>query len=239
MSNVIKLPALNSEIEIAPDWIAARDQIVAEASGLVSVKDDSAFKLAGDMLRKITKTSNAMEAFRKQYAEPYAEAVKIIKGAADTAREPLEKAKARVQMMLNRYAEEQQRRAEEERKRIEEEQRRQIEAQLAAQEKARQEAETLGLDEPEPQEVALVVELATVVEQPRADSVRVQTDVAWTLADEEKVDRAFLTIDSRKVNEYVRANKDRIAKAIKDDPAQADKIAPGLVFEIKTKVISR
>ncbi len=239
MSNVIKLPALDNQIEIAPDWIAARDEIVAAAAVVKTIEHDADFRAAGDILRKLTKTSNAMEAFRKQYAEPYAEAVKIIKGAADTAREPLERAKARIQQALNRYAEEQQRKAEAERKRIEEEQRRAVEAQLAEQERARKEAEELGLDEPEPLEpVAPVAELPAV-QAPHAEAVRVQTDVSWEVTDEERVDRAFMAVDPRKVNEWVRANKERIIEAIKEDAGQGAKLLAGIKLEVKTKVISR
>lgn len=239
MSNIIKLPVLESSIEIAPDWIAARDQLVTDSAKIKSVADDASFNAAGELLKKITKTSNAMEAFRKKYAEPYAEAVKTIKGAADTAREPLEREKARIQTALNRYAAEQQRRAEEARKRLEEEHQRAIEKQLAEQDRARKEAEAIGLDEPAPVEPEAPVQTLPEVSAPKSDAVRVQSDVAWECMDEEKVDRAFLSLDSRKVNEYVRANKDRIMEAIKSDSTQADRLLFGIKFEIKTKVISR
>jgi hypothetical protein len=239
VSNVIQLPKLLPQIEIAPDWISARDQLLEDATGIADVNDDAAFAAAGELLRRLTKTSNAMEAFRKQYAEPYAEAVKIIKGAADTAREPLEKAKNRIQTAMNRYAEQQARLAEEERKRAEEEQRREVERRLAEQERARSEAEALGLDVPEMPPIEVTTETLPARVAPKADAVRVQQDVTWEVADEERVNRAFLSIDARKVNEWVRANKERVLEAMKDDEASGSRMLEGIVLKVKTKVISR
>lgn len=236
---VIKLPALDQEITIAPDWIAARDQIITDAASIPAVTDDQAFKLAAELLRRITKTSNAMEAFRKQYAEPYAEAAKTIKRAADDAREPLEKAKARIQAQLNSYAAEQKRQAESERKRIEAEQRAEVERRIFEQEKTAAEAEELGLPAPEAAPIEQPPADLPVISPPKADAVRVQVDVAWAAADEEKIDRAFLSLDPKKINEYARANKERIVAIIKDDAAAATTILTGIVFKVQTRVISR
>lgn len=238
--SVIKLPTIPSEVTIAPDWIKARDELVEEVAGFEAIESAGDFDDAGELLRKITKTSNAMERFRKDMTAPLTEASRVVKKAADTAREPLEKAKNMIQQLLNRYAAEQDRRRREEQARIEAEQRKAIEAQIAKQEEDREIADELGLDlSDEPPPIPEVPAIIPQVEAARADGVRVQKNVVWEVADEGDIPRAFLILDPRKVNGYMAQHKDEIMKVLEEKPEHEGSFVPGLHFRIETKVISR
>ncbi len=238
--SIIKLPTIPSEVTIAPDWIAARDELVEEVVGFEAIESAGDFDDAGELLRKITKTSNAMERFRKDMTAPLTEATRVVKKAADAAREPLEKAKAMLQQLLNRYAAEQDRKRREEQARIEAEQRKAIEAQLAKQEQERENADDLGIDlDDEPAPAPEVPAIIPQVEAARSDGVRVQKNVAWEVTDEGAIPRVFLILDPRKVNGYMAQHKDEIMKVLEEKPEHEGSFVPGLRFRIETKVISR
>lgn len=240
MSNLIKLPELPKAVEISTDWITKRDEIVTAAAKITAIDTPDQFEAASELLRALTKTSNKMEAFRKEYAEPFAESVKVIKAASDEARKPLENAKLSIQNKLNRYAADQQRKQDEERKRIEAEQRRAIEEQLAKQQAQQAAADDLGLDDtPADVEPVKTPIIMPVVAAPRADAVRVQTDLAWTVTNEDAVPGAFKVVDSVKVNAWKKLNQDRAIQQIKDNDGKPLELVPGIMFEVKTKVISR
>jgi hypothetical protein len=235
----IRFPDLPQSVEIAPKWIEARDAILTEVEAIAAVADAETFEAGSELLRRITKTSNALEKFRKEFAEPFAEAARLVKRAADTAREPLEVAKGRLQNLLARYATEQQRKADEERKRIEAEQRAAIEKQMAERAAAEAAAADLGIDElpPEPEIVAPVIIPET--SRARADAVRVQESVEWEVIDEGAVPVAFKMVDDRRINGWLAQNKDLVRKTLKDEPYKSGDLVPGIRFEIKTKVMSR
>lgn len=239
-NKVIKLPEIPAEITIAPDWLATRAEIIEAASAVALIETGEDFDAAGELLRRITKTSNAMERFRKDMTAPLTEASRVVKRAADTARKPLEDAKARLQQLLNAYAAEQQRKAEEERRRIEAEQRRAVEEQLARQQAEQEAADALGFDEPdEPLPEPEVPAIVPQVDRARADAVRVQESIDWEIVDEGAIPRAFLALDPRRVNGFVAQHKDRIRELVKEQPDEAAKLVPGIAFRIETKVISR
>lgn len=237
---IVRIPNLPSEVTITPDWLTLRAELIEAAAGIATVETPEAFDAAGELLRKITKASNAMEKFRKEYADPYNEAVRTIKKAADAAREPLEAAKAKLQGGLNAYAAEQQRKAEAERKRIEEAQRKEVERQMAERAAAVEEAAELGLEdelpEPVPVEVPAII---PQIDRARADAVRVQETVAWEAVNEDEIPEAFKTFDPRKVNAWLAGNKEQVKAALQADKTAGDKVIPGLRFRIDTKVISR
>lgn len=237
--NIIHLPNVSSEIEISKDWIAERDSILAEAGKINSIQTKEAFAEGGDLLKRITKTSNAMERFRKDFAEPYQDAVKLIKRASDLARKPLEDAKNELQGLLNAYAAEQARKAADERQRIEAQQRKAIEAQIEAQRKAEDAADALGLDEPAPVPEPVAPVIVPKEERARADTVRVSESVTWNVRDEDAIPSAFKMLDPRKVNAWAAMNKDRVMRELKDAPEKAGAFVPGIEFRIETKVISR
>lgn len=238
-AKLIKLPEVPKEISIRADWLEAREALVLEVGQITAIETTESFEAAGDLLRRVTKTSNAMEKFRKDFADPFAEAAKAIKRASDAARDPLERVKERLQRMLNSYAEDQQKKRAEEQRRIELENRKVIERQLAERAKAEAEADELGLEDLPEAAPVVVPAVIPETERPRAEAVRVQETVAWDIADEGAVPAAFKVVDRVKVNGWLAQNKDLVRQTVKDDPEKAAALIPGIVFRIETKVISR
>lgn len=224
-TNIIRLPKLDTEITISRDWIAERDKLVMQAKPLATIDSDGDYSMAGEVLSQITKTSNAMEKFRKDYSQPYLEAQRAIKRGADDAREPLEECKRSVQSAMSKYQAEQRRKAEEERKRIEAERQAEIEKQIA-------EADALGLEpeieEPEP---------LPVVAAPRSNAVRVQKVITWEVVDEEQVPANLKAVDSVKVNGYKSMNKDRIFT--KAESGGGEFVCLGIKWKVEDKIIAR
>lgn len=230
---IIRLPALMQEIQLSSEWIVNRNKLVAESAGVEVVADQASYDGACKMLSDLTKLSNALESMRKKLAEPFREADKTIKSAADHAREPLEAEKERLKQLTAKYAEEQRKAAAAERERIEAEQRMQIEAQLAK----RQDEIELGLAGEEETFQPKIETIAPVVEAPRSVAARVIERVVWECVNEDVVPRNYLALDPRKVNEYVRRNGDWLKQMIAD--GKGAKMVDGLVFAIKTDVAAR
>lgn len=243
---VVKLPEVVSEVKINGEWIAERDELIALSNAVVAIKDKGDFGLAGDYLKHITKTSNKLESLRKEIAEPFRNAAELIKKAADKARAPLEEAKMRLQCIMNEFAMAQARKAEEERKAIEEAQRKAIAEQATKAEEERKKAEAEAADDPlagdlpEPEPFQPVIPtIAPTVEKAKADSVRVMETLVFTVTDFDAVPRAMCTPDERKIRGWMMQCKDSIIKTLKENPAEAAKLMPGVKFSIETKVSSR
>ena len=236
---VIKLPALQKEIEIAQDWLVSRDAIVAKAAAITKIESNAAYDEASFLLSQITKASNAMEDMRKQLSKPFTAAASCIKDAADEARQPLEDIKAALKSALAAYAEAQRKAQEAERKRIEAEQRAEIERQHAEQEAQRVAAEELGVEEsPEEKVFTPVVTVpAPTIQAPRSSAARIVEKITWSIVDEDKVPRGFMIVDPRRINDHVRTHGDHIKQSTKD--GQGSTLIPGIKFEITTDVSAR
>lgn len=224
-NNTITLPKLDTEITLSKDWLAERDQLILQAAEVI-VDDNDTYNMAGEILSRITKTSNAMESFRKDYSKPYLDAQRLIKHGADDARESLEDAKKRLQTDMSKYQAEQRRKADAERKRIEEENRAAIERQVA-------ESEELGL---EPEIVEPVVKVPQVA-VPKSNAVRVQQTIGWEIIDEDAVNAALKVVDTRKVNAYKSMYKDAITKKCK--AGHGEYTLNGIKWVLTDKIIAR
>lgn len=224
------LPETPKQIAISADWIKLRNAVLIDAEGIM-VQDETQFRAASEILQRITKLSNKLETYRKEFTEPFLKAQKSIKAMADSARESLESAKEAVKGKLAQYAEIQRKREAEER----------AAAEKAAMEAAAQIAEDntlavelLGEDAP----VQEVVAVASPVERRAvSDSVRVRKTIVFELDDIDKVPRAFLMLDDRLVNKF----KSEHAETIINQVEQCGKcdLIPGIVFTVKTDVSSR
>lgn len=226
---VIRLPDVEKEVTISPDWVTTRDQNVEWAKEFTAIEDPQTYEKAANCLKVLTKNSNAMEKFRKEYAKPYRQADKTIKKAADTAREPLESEKKRIQGLLNAYAEEQRKKREEEEKRIEAERQKKIEEQQA---QAEIDKELFGEEteiiEPEQEE-------KPETPAPKADATRTVRNITFTVVNENELPRSFLAPDEKAIRKWKNENKERIEDALKN----SRQIIPGVEFKIETKVIAR
>lgn len=229
---VIRLPALQREVEISKDWLLERNALVAKSQEIKTITANGQFEAASFVLSQITKVSNSLETMRKQLAKPFQDAAACVKDASDKARDPLEQEKTRLKALLGTYAEEQRKAQEAERRRIEEEQRRQIEQQAA--ERAAQ--EDLGIAQDEVFTPAVTAP-APVVQMPKSSAVRTVERVAWTVVNEDAVPRGYMIVDPRKVNDHVREHGDFIKAQVKDGAGET--LVPGIKFTIETTVAAR
>ncbi|GAG00433.1 unnamed protein product, partial [marine sediment metagenome] len=123
--------------------------------------------------------------------------------------------------------------------------RKEAEARREAEQKARDEADKLlkeqevadslgltGEDEPEP----IVVEMGEVQREAVSSSVRIGTKIVVKGFDEEKVPRAFLTYDPRKVNQYIRQHTQELKDKLDNDPDAV--IVEGITFALETTTSS-
>ena len=229
MNNAVTIvfPKMPEKLGINSEWLQLRDILLSEAKGLI-VADETGFRAGSEMLQRITKLSNQLESFRKDYTEPFLTAQRSIKAMADKAREPLEAVKATLKTQLGAYAEEQRKIEAEERRKVEQAA---MEAAAAAAQKNQEAADLLG--EAAPQE-EIIVQAAPVARRAVSDSARVTTRIVWELVDLDKVPRAFLMLDDRKVNEFKRQHEELVRKAVED--GKPDAPIPGIVFAVKTDV---
>lgn len=227
----IKLPQVETAVAIDGSWLEKRDAMLAESKLFVSIENNESFQAATESLSAITKHSNALEKFRKEVAEPYQEAAKCIKMAADKARDALELEKARIKALLGDYAERQRKAAEAEMRRIEAEQRAAAEAAVAKQ----QEAEDMGFDvvatpapaaAPQPQVIA-----------PKAFGAAISERVTFEIVDADAVPRGFCVPDERLINAFIRDNRNYIKDQIKSGREYS--FIAGVKFTVKTDVASR
>jgi uncharacterized membrane-anchored protein YhcB (DUF1043 family) len=230
---LIKLPDFGSEIRIPEAWVVKRDDTLALAEKIRGVHDQTTFDCASDVLARITKCSNELEKERKKFVKPFNAVAKTIKQVCDNERTTLEEAKRRLKALCAEYAEKQRIKAEEERRKAEEAVRKEAERQFAEQ----QAAADLGLNMRQP-EITVPETAPPTVEEAHSSSSRVTRRLIWRLEDEAEIPRAFLTLDTRKVNEYMRNTKESMMDMLEKGASGTEWI-PGIKFEIKTDVQGR
>lgn len=230
-TGLIRLPSMPTEVKIGEDWLLTRDDLVKRAAGLI-VENEIGFAVASELLQAVTKTSGALEKFRKQYAEPFSQAAKAIKQMADDARDPLEQVKTRLNGLISAYAETQRKIELAERRKAEEDARALAEKQVAEQEEA---SELFGTEVS--QEVTVVVQPVYVAPRAVNSAVRIKKSVVWNCTDESLVPVAFKSLDDRKVNAYMRDHKADIEAALDKDETWT--FAPGITLKFETTAASR
>jgi hypothetical protein len=232
---VVKLPEISREIRLPDTWIAKRARSLETASAIKKVQDQITFDAASEALQHITKTSGELENERKKFTRPFTAGAKAIKKMCDDARDVLEQEKRRLKQLLAVYASEQARKAAEERRRAEDEARREAERKFAEQQA---EEDLFG----ESAATEKVIEVAPApeptIEEARSSSSRVIRRLVWQIEDAEEIPRAFLMVDDRKVNQYMRETKESMMKLLEDGKDGRTFIA-GIRFEIKTDVAVR
>ena len=233
METALTLPDLGSQITIPDEWLDKRVETLACAEQIKAVTNQPDYEAASDALSRITKCSGELEKQRQKFSKPFNQITRKIKAMCDEARADLETAKKRLKGLLADYAEAQAAKAAEERRQAEEAARREAEKQFAEQ----QAADELGLDTPaKPIEVETAP--APEVEEAHSSSSRVTRRLVWHLEDEEAVPRAFLQLDSRKVNEYMKMQKGALMDGLEKGSDGRQYVA-GIRFEIKTDVSGR
>ncbi len=227
---IIRTGDLPAQVTISSAWVAKRNEIVEQAGQIKSVENDATYEAAAELLNQAKKMSSSLEKMRLDFTRPFMAVQKTIKGAADVARDPLEKAAKALEGPMREWAMEKRRRVEEERRRIEEAER------AAAEEAASKAAEEASLwgDEAEPEEVVITPPPMPVETMARSSSVRTVDVVEFVVVDEDAVPRAFMIVDERKIRAYRDANKDRIKAALADG-GKFDAVS-GVEWRIETKI---
>jgi len=228
-TGLVKLPKMKTEVSISHDWLERRDDLISQTKG-IKVETEKEFYAAADIQKAITKHSNGLEAIRKELVKPFNQASKKIKAMSDEARDSLEVAKKTVAGKIEAYAAVQRKKEREERIAAEEEARQEAERQAALQDVAAD----LGMEENGEQE-EIVVETAVVERRAVATSVKIVQKVIVKSVDEDKIPRAFLMVDDRLVNAYIRENKDSLKEQLEklDEGGTIEPIA-GMVLELGT-----
>jgi uncharacterized membrane-anchored protein YhcB (DUF1043 family) len=235
---VVKLPNVTTQVvAIRSNWIIQRNKLYEEAQAVCvkGVNDQSSYSIADGLLAQITKTSNALEKMRKDISDPFSQAAKLIKGAADQAREPLETVKKALQDRMGKFVVEQRKKEEEEKRKAEDEQRKQIEKQEADHAMA----VAVGLAEPDspfvPQVIAPPVE---AVQPPVSSATRIQERLVWEVSDPDKVPRELCSIDPVKINAWKTKNEDRIQKMISESESKTV-VVHGITFKNEIKPVGK
>lgn len=232
---IIQLPKFNDQVSITGEWIEKRDEIISRVNLLVKIDSEVSFKEAGEILSEITKHSNTLEKMRQALTAPFLDAQKTIKKKSDDARYVLESEKPKLQLKISQYLEAERKRVEKEKRDAEEKQRQEILAQQAEQDALKE----IGLVEKEAEFVPEVKAAPPIVQAPVSHSIRVQTVVAWEITDEALIPAAFKTFDERKLNAWIRDNKDMVIKQLKDNPDAGIGFLTGIKLKTETKPIGR
>ena len=125
----------------AKEWLAKRDNTVAQAKAITKVTNDEELEIAGKIETSCKKQAKALSEIRLKLTRPLDEAKKTIMEREKELVKPLNDEQTRINKLTTAYATELARKAEEERRRREEAERAAAEAQLAAEQAAQEAAE--------------------------------------------------------------------------------------------------
>lgn len=232
---VIAIPEVSMPITIKADWLEMRDRLVKDAREFSTITGQVEYELASDVLKNITKASNELEAMRKDLAQPFQNAGRLIKEAADKAREPLEETKTKLKATLANYATEQRRKAEEERRRIEQAEREAAEK-AAAEQRGLEEADLV--DEDEPVVLPPAPKVQPQIREAKASTTRISERLTWETTDLNEIPEQFKSFDPKKLNGWLKMNQDVVKAKLKKGSDGTD-IVVGITFKLETTVMSR
>ena len=231
---LVKLPPLVREISIRKNWFEERERLLADAASVRRVGSKAEFERAGAILSALSRSVNTVDAMRTKLATPFLVAAKTIKAAADSAKEPLEKARGVLRAKLSTYADS-------ERKRKEATRLRAFATREAAEEEFRR-VQQIALDSfasdttlfnpplpPDPQRKPASF--------PKAESVAVRSKLVFEIGDETKLPRGLLSPDKAKITAWIDINRDSLRERLKAEPGYSP--LPGIVFKLVTEVIPR
>jgi len=230
-SAALTLPEMERQIVISGKWLERRDSLCVNAAAALVVGNDAQFNAATEMLSQVTKHSNAAEAERKRLSKPFSDAARRIKALVDKARKPLEDYKLKIKAATNQYAKEQRERERREREEAERKAREEAEKRVAEQ----QVEEELFGDAKDPEPVQ--VETEAVAHRAVSSTARVVEFVKVGEIDIERIPRAFMVPDMRKIGEYVRAHGDEIKARLRENPDV--EVIEGVKLVIETDTRSR
>jgi len=216
-TGLIRLRDIKTEVSIDSDWFIQRDILLAEVKKLATVSSQEDYQLGANHLTKLTKVSNKVEAMRKDLAEPYAVAVKLIKSTSDVARKPLEDAKDALGKAMATWQRNETECQQKAACLAEEVARKEQERLLHERQIAEEAAKELGLEEPLlPSEPIISVVVAPPPSLVKAYGIRMSETFEISVLDEDKVPRPFMSVDLVKLRRYLNDNKNSIKAQLKD-----------------------
>jgi hypothetical protein len=231
---IVKLPPLIRELAIRRSWFEERDGLLAKASSFNRISSRESFETAGATLSAISRSIEIVDAMRMKLAAPFLQAAKTIKAAADSAKAPLEEARATLRAKLSVYADKERGRKETARLRA-----------LAVRESAVEEygrvqllsverfgSQTTLFNPPLPPEPP-----KRPAPFPKAESVAVRANLRFEIADESQVPREFLSPDKSKIREWLNLNREDLRERLRENPSASP--LPGIVFKLETEVVPR
>lgn len=236
----VNIGDMDTSVSIPETWLATRSQILDLAKPIEAVKDQDEFEKAAAVVAKTTTISNQLEKQRLEFAKPFNHAAREIKKLCDEWRADLETEKKRIKKLCDKYAAKQAKKQREAQRRAAEEERRRAEEAFAAQQAEQAALDDLGIDEqpaPEPIEVAPVP--APYVEAAHSTAVRMPVNIKYEIVDLDKIPRAFMSIDTRKVNEYIRDNKATLKANLEDELGVKKEVVPGMMCWAEINVTGR
>jgi len=200
----VKLPA---NIEVSPEWLKTRDGIMEKAAAVKAVASQADYTNAEIVLKLCVSVSNEAEKRRKDLTTPFNTLTKRIKAMADEAREPLETEKERLKSLLGKYI------VEQERLRREAEEAAAMAALEMERKRAEAEAAAAESDDAfaEPEYPDTEVDMGDLVpfpDEPIKSMTSTYVHWCFEVEDETQVPRGFLSVDERKIREYVNRDKD-------------------------------
>ena len=179
----LEVANLPSEITINKDWIELRKRSIDHAEKIQKIDNQLDFEDAEMAMKRCSTTSSSLEKVRKDLVKPFNAMSKSIKKMTDNARKELEGEKTRIKGLIGSYM-----------NKVQEEQ------QKALEEHA-EEVMSNPFAEFEEEET---------IEAPSVTKTLIKTRSNWTykVTDIKKVPREFLTIDTKALNTYIKANKE-------------------------------
>jgi len=229
----VALPGTLGEVSIRGEWIASRDEILSRSTAIKEVSDDDGYESAGECLKSVTKSSNALEAMRKDITSPFLDAQKKIKAVADKERSKLESEKKRLKGMMGVHMEAVRKRQAKERARQEAEAQAEIQRQIAEHEA---EIEAGLIDDDADLDI---VELPTVEieDEPTSYDTKTVKTVTYEVVDVAAVPREFCVVDKGKLRAYLNANREEIKKTL--EQKKTHEFIPGVEFRIEENISAR
>lgn len=220
---------LNTSIEAA-QWVADRDQLLAESKGVTQVTNDAELEKAGAIEARGKKLIKKLETARKEVTSPIDELKKKIMAREKDLRANIETEVTRINKMTTAYATEQARKAEEERRRIEAAERARAEAELAAQEAAAN--DPFGFNAAPAAPAAPAPVPVPTVQKPHTTSNRFVEVWNFQIIDEKAIPRELLSPDEKKIRALMNLKK--------SEGYKADQLCvAGIKFTATTQVYSR
>lgn len=229
----IRFPKLANEVTISEEFLERRDSVVKRATDLGGIRNDAEYAVAAQLLREATKMNTAFEQKRKDFSKPFQDMSKMIKQVVDETRQPLEEVKASIKEWIVAYTTKRDEEIRKEREAEEEKQRQEILEQEREHEKL---VESGLVDEKEDFQPEVPTPAAVIEPSAKPLGLKEWHKLLWDVADEAKVPVGYKSVDSKKINAWIKDNKDIILKAV--FAGHGNRIVPGIIFKAEKTVMT-